>query len=102
MTRPKSRLPQIPDRLAALVDPRLTGAACAGRAPMFDDELFGETAENRSARLAHAANLCRGCPVRSACRTAAREQDHPTGIWAGTDFTVNRKNPGRPRKDRSA
>ena len=98
----KSRLPQIPAQFAGLVDPRLTGARCAGRAPMFDDEVFGETTENRSARLAAAARICRGCPVLSVCRTAAREQDRPTGMWAGTDFTVDRKNPGRPRKDRSA
>ncbi|MDV6292246.1 WhiB family transcriptional regulator [Rhodococcus aetherivorans] len=98
----KSRHPQIPAQFAGLVDPRLQGARCAGRAPMFDDDLPGENPETRSARLADAARICRGCPVLSACRTAAHEQDHPTGIWAGTDFTVDRKNRGRPRKDRSA
>ncbi|WP_395704747.1 WhiB family transcriptional regulator [Rhodococcus ruber] len=97
MTRAKSRLPRIPGRLAALVDPRLTGAACAGRAPMFDDELFGETTENRSARLTAAARICRGCPVRSACRTAVLEQDRPVGMWAGR-LRNTAGTPGRPRK----
>ncbi|WP_082752482.1 WhiB family transcriptional regulator [Rhodococcus ruber] len=102
MTAKPGRWPLIGDTLTALVDPRLTGSACAGRAPLFDADLEEESAENRSSRLAAAARICRGCPVLSPCRTAAHEQDHPTGIWAGTDFTVNRKNPGRPRKDRSA
>ncbi|MDV6293305.1 WhiB family transcriptional regulator [Rhodococcus aetherivorans] len=93
--------PKVP-LLAGLVDPRLTAARCAGRAPMFDDELEEESIENRSSRLAAAARICRGCPVLSACREAAHEQPHPTGIWSGTDFTEPRKNPGRPRKDRSA
>ncbi|QDC16073.1 WhiB family transcriptional regulator [Rhodococcus ruber] len=102
MTRRVSRLPAIPPRLAALVDPRLTGAACTGRAPMFDAELEEESIENRSSRLAAAARICRGCPVLSACRTAAHEQDHPAGLWAGRLRNHNPQGYGRPRKDRSA
>ncbi|MDV6291498.1 WhiB family transcriptional regulator [Rhodococcus aetherivorans] len=102
MTRAKSRLPQIPDRLAALVDPRLVGARCAGRSPLWDEELPDETPEARSARLAYAARICSGCPVLSACRTAAVEQDHPAGMWAGRLRNHNPQGYGRPRKDRSA
>ncbi|MBD8057230.1 WhiB family transcriptional regulator [Rhodococcus ruber] len=97
MTRRQARLYPSPPTLTALVDPRLTGAACGGRAPLFDDELSGETTENRSVRLAAAARICSGCPVRSACRTAAREQDHPTGMWAGK-LRNPAGTPGRPRK----
>ncbi|MCF8781249.1 WhiB family transcriptional regulator [Rhodococcus ruber] len=100
MTTKPGRWPLIGDTLAALVDPRLTSAACTGRAPMFDAELEEESIENRSSRLAAAARICRGCPVLSACRTAAHEQDHPTGIWAGT--LRNPQGYARPRRDRSA
>lgn len=92
--------PTTPASLTALIDPRLHGARCVGRAPMFDAELEEESIENRSSRLAAAARICRGCPVLSACRTAAHEQDHPTGIWAGT--LRNPQGYGRSRKDRSA
>lgn len=97
MTRRQARLYPIPPTLTALVDPRLTGAACTGRAPLFDAELEEESAENRSSRLAAAARLCRGCPVRSACRTAALEQDHPAGMWAGR-LRNTAGTPGSPRK----
>lgn len=83
MTRAKSRQPQIPDLLTGLVDPRLSGARCAGRSPWFDTEIDGETIEHRSARLAWARTECTRCPVQSACRTAATEQDTPHGMWAG-------------------
>ncbi|WP_238424153.1 WhiB family transcriptional regulator [Rhodococcus ruber] len=67
---------------------------------MFDDELPGETPEAKSIRLADAIRICRGCPVQSACRTAAHEQDHLTGIWAG--ILRNPQGYARPRRDRSA
>ncbi|WP_432793978.1 WhiB family transcriptional regulator [Rhodococcus ruber] len=102
MTTKPGRWPLIGDALTALVDPRLTGAACTGRAPLFDAELEEESAENRSSRLAAAARICSGCPVLSACRTAAREQDHPAGMWAGRLRNHNPQGYGRPRKDRSA
>ncbi|WML63202.1 WhiB family transcriptional regulator [Rhodococcus sp. AH-ZY2] len=81
MTRRKSRPPHTLT-LTALVDPRLEGARCAGKAPLFDDELPGETTEARSERLAYAANICRGCPVRTACYAASLEHD-AAGLWAG-------------------
>lgn len=66
--------------LAGLVDPRLTGAACAGRAPLFDDQLDGEYDDDREYRLGAAARICRGCPVLALCGTAANE--HPArGVW---------------------
>ena len=86
--------PKVP-LLAGLVDPRLTGARCAGRAPMFDAELEEESIENRSSRLAAAARICRGCPVLSACRTAGLELDNPTGLWAGNVHGQA----GRPQKE---
>ncbi|WKW97318.1 WhiB family transcriptional regulator [Rhodococcus aetherivorans] len=89
------------DLIAGLVDPRLTGARCAGRAPMFDAEVPGESAEDRAARLAAAAAICRGCPVVGPCRTAALEQDHPAGMWAGR-LRDHAATPGRSRKDLSA
>lgn len=99
MTRAKSRLPHIPNLLTGLVDPRLEGARCAGRHPLFDAELDGEAAEARSARLAWARTECARCPVQGLCRTAASEQDHPLGIWGGKVYGL----PGRPgRKDTPA
>lgn len=92
MTRRTARPPEIPDLLAGLVDPRLTGARCVGRAPWFDAELEDETIEQRSARLAWARRQCRECPVQTSCRGAAAEQDTITGLWAGTVHGL----PGRP------
>lgn len=92
MTRRASRLPQIPDLLTGLVDPRLSGARCAGKHPLFDAEIDGETAEDRSDRLTWARQQCARCPVVSACRTAGLEQEHPLGVWAGRVHGQ----PGRP------
>ncbi|APE08174.1 WhiB family transcriptional regulator [Rhodococcus pyridinivorans] len=92
MTRRASRLPQIPDRIVALVDPRLRGARCAGKSPLFDAELGNETTEERSERLSWARSQCTRCPVAGPCRTAAGEQEHPFGMWAGHVHGL----PGRP------
>jgi hypothetical protein len=93
MTRRASRLPQIPDPITALIDPRLAGARCAGKSPLFDAELDGETAEDRSERLSWARSQCTRCPVQGQCHIAAREQDHPLGVWAGKVHGL----PGRPK-----
>lgn len=90
--RQASRLPQIPDPIAALIDDRLVGARCAGKSPWFDAEIDGETAEDRSDRLTWARQQCTRCPVTSACRTAAHEQEHPLGMWGGKVHGL----PGRP------
>ncbi|MFD6676065.1 WhiB family transcriptional regulator [Rhodococcus zopfii] len=97
MTRSRSRQPAIPEPIAGLIDPRLAGARCRGKAPLFDDELPDEAVESRSERLTYAASLCRTCPVQSACRIAAAEQDHPIGLWAG-HLHNPAGTPGRPRK----
>ncbi|MFX1757247.1 WhiB family transcriptional regulator [Rhodococcus sp. As11] len=95
--RSTSRIPAIPPLLERLIDPRLTGARCAGRAPWFDAELDDETTEQRSARLAWARRQCRECPVASACRTAGLEQDRALGVWAGRVHGL----PGRPGRGQS-
>lgn len=97
MTRVKSRLPQIPDLLAGLVDPRLSGARCAGKSPWFDAEIDGETDKDRSDRLTWARQQCVRCPVASACRTAGLEQDRALGVWAGRVHGL----PGRPGREQS-
>jgi len=101
MSRRPSRLPAIPSLFEHLVDPRLTGARCTGRAPLFDAELPDETTENRSARLAWARQQCTRCPVQSACRTAATEQPAPAGMWAGYVHDEPQK-PGRKKKETAA
>ena len=101
MTRRQARPYPIPPTLTALVDPRLTGAACSGRAPMFDAELEEESIENRSSRLGAAARICSGCPVQAGCAVVATEAGrHAEGVWAGR---IPAPRPlGRPRKDLSA
>lgn len=83
MTRRASRLPQILDPIASLIDERLAGARCAGKSPLFDAELDNETADERSERLSWARGQCTRCPVQGPCRTAAGEQEHPLGMWGG-------------------
>lgn len=98
MTRRASRLPVIPPLLEQLVDPRLSGARCAGKAPLFDAELPDETDEDRSERLAWAQQQCTHCPVQSACRTAVTELPKPSGVWAGHAYDEPQK-PGRKKKE---
>ncbi|WP_432677398.1 WhiB family transcriptional regulator [Rhodococcus pyridinivorans] len=92
MTRRASRLPQIPDPIASLIDERLSGARCAGKSPLFDAELDDETSEERSERLSWARGQCTRCPVQGPCRTAGSEQERPLGVWAGRIHGQ----PGRP------
>lgn len=80
---PRSRAqPLIPPPLVALSDPELSGAACTGLAPLFDDELPGESDEQREARHRDAAGICHRCPVQARCRVAATEH-HALGVWSG-------------------
>ncbi|MEZ5150702.1 WhiB family transcriptional regulator [Rhodococcus zopfii] len=98
MTRRRNpREPHVPDPIAGLIDPRLIGARCAGRAPLFDTELPDELPEHRSARLTWATRECTRCPVQTACRTAVTELDSATGVWAG-HLTDPAGTPGRPQK----
>lgn len=91
MTSRAARPSQIPPPVAALIDERLQGAACAKRAPAFDAEIDGESEQERSHRLALAARICHGCQVRTACKQAALEQGEPQGLWGGVPF-------GEPRR----
>lgn len=82
----QARFPKIPDlNIPGLVDQRLTGAACAGHAPLFDAAHPGESTEHQQARHHRARAICAGCPIRSNCQEVARQlpTDHRTGIWAG-------------------
>ena len=84
--------------LAALVDQRLTGAACTGHGGLFDLDHDGEDPDQREARHHQATTLCRGCPVHTACGTAARELGRRAeGVWAGQLRGEPKKNPGRPK-----
>lgn len=66
----------------SLVDERLTGAACAGMAPLFDAYLDDESTEQREYRHHRAKTICLRCPVRAECTVAATEHD-ASGIWNG-------------------
>lgn len=66
----------------------LDGAACAGRAPEFDDHLDGESDDQRDARHAAAVALCRHCPVIDGCRRVAVALPHASGIWAAQEWPV--------------
>lgn len=68
--------------IGSLVDERLTGAACAGMAPLFDAYLDDESTEQREYRHHRAKTICLRCPVRTECTVAATEHD-ASGIWNG-------------------
>ena len=74
-----------PSWLAAMAGPRLpSGAACTGRAPLFDVTVPGETTDEQRERLAVAAAVCVECPIRNECSDAVeREVQRPAGVWAG-------------------
>lgn len=93
-----ARFPTPPAELIALVDPRLHGAACAGRAPLFDERQDNETAAAAAERHWGAKRVCARCPVFEHCAQAAAElpkrQRH--GVWAGHDIAYT------TRKDTAA
>lgn len=93
--------PQTPghpvNRHAPVADPRLAGAACAGRWPVFDLDVHGETPEDREARHHQARAVCRTCTVTAACHhTAQRLDRRAEGVWAGTLRGATNR-PGRPK-----
>ncbi len=62
----------------------LAGAACVGRAPLFDLDVDGETGEDREARHGQARGLCGDCRVLEVCRASLDSLPPETaGIWAG-------------------
>jgi len=73
------------DLLAALTsDVGLDGAACAGRAPLFDADIDGESSDERDDRHETAQRICRSCSVLDACRsTIATLPPRTDGVWAG-------------------
>ncbi|GGK48402.1 WhiB family transcriptional regulator [Nocardia camponoti] len=98
-----TRRPRSP--LAALVDERLTGAACAGMAPFFDAEHdeIREDPDDREFRHAAAIRVCGQCRVQVACSDAAAEQDKPQGVWGATVYPAPARPVGRPpRKENAA
>ena len=77
------------------------GPYSATHTPCMDDPdlFFAEL----PADVESAKALCRGCVIRLACLSGARERREPWGVWGGELFlrgeVVPRKRPrGRPRK----
>lgn len=77
----------IADRLAELLaGPDLRGLrpACAGRSPLFDLEVVGESSDERDERLAAARAVCSACAALEPCRAI---RDNPpsglVGVWGG-------------------
>ena len=71
-------------------------AACTDHDP---DLFFAESPDD----VELAKSICRGCPVREVCLSAAKRRAEPHGVWGGELFVggvvVARKRPrGRPRK----
>lgn len=68
--------------------PDLTGAACKGMAPLFDDHIDGETHEDTQARMVAARAVCARCPILATCRSAADGMDETlkAGMWAGDAY----------------
>jgi len=75
--------------LAALAsDVGLDGAACAGRAPLFDLDVDGAPSAERDDRHETAQRICRTCSVLNACRsTIATLPPRTDGVWAGQLLT---------------
>lgn len=71
--------------LAALAsDVGLDGAACRGRAPLFDAEIDGESSDERDERHETTQRICRTCSVLNACMsTIATLPPRTDGVWAG-------------------
>lgn len=71
-----------------LADPRLEGAACAGKSPLFDSRDADETQDEYLDRVHYAQTLCATCPVLAACQAASTElpRTQSYGIWAGHDL----------------
>lgn len=66
----------------------LDRAACAGEDPEIFFPLSDTLAPGAEARLA--LELCRRCPVLSACRGWAVEQGEDNGIWGATTAAQRR------------
>jgi hypothetical protein len=61
----------------------VSAAACAGHPePLWDAQVYGETAIERRRRQTRALRICRGCPIRTAC-AAGIDLRHDDGIMGG-------------------
>ncbi len=91
--------PKVRALAAEIADERLVGAACTGRAPLFDAEVTGEDDDDRRYRIEAAARVCAVCPVLVECNGVARELGRAAaGVWAGR--ARNQPAPvGRPKGD---
>lgn len=71
--------------LASLADPRLDGAACRGKAPLFDPKGPRESSYNFHHRIAEARSYCQACPIRAVCAQLIAEtpKTRRHGVWAG-------------------
>ncbi|GAA1052386.1 WhiB family transcriptional regulator [Dietzia natronolimnaea] len=60
-------------------------AACAGLQPLHDEDVHGDSAEEREARYWRAAGVCRRCPVLAECLAWRRDTPvaHRVGVSAG-------------------
>lgn len=76
----RNAMPQLPPM------PRLGNTPCAGRAPMWDDRVEGESSDDRIERLTAARNICRRCPVRLGCDAEAQASPYTEGMWAGFGY----------------
>ncbi|MEW1938433.1 WhiB family transcriptional regulator [Dietzia maris] len=77
------------DAIADIISgPSLEGAACTGKAPLFDARADGEPRDTYLRRYRHAASICRTCPVLERCDQAATAAPpgQCTGIWAERRF----------------
>ncbi|MGH3825961.1 MAG: WhiB family transcriptional regulator [Pseudonocardiaceae bacterium] len=80
---------RVPDLARVLLGgPELRGAACAARAPLWDDRVSGrETGRDRTDRHRAAITICHSCPVRVPC--LERRLEDPTlgaGVYGGRVF----------------
>lgn len=66
------------------------GARCAGRSPLWDAHVPGETAQERTARLSYAVDECAVCCVRAECTAALADERVASGVWAGVLVNVDR------------
>ena len=89
MNTPLTPTPQRPD-----LDDWRDEAICQGR----EDEFLSDHAALR----AHAAVICRDCPVIAMCKREADRNSESFGVWAGEDRTPQpvKRRPGRPKGQR--
>lgn len=86
---------QIPVELH--VDHRLRDAPCSMRPGLHDEPSQHEPADHWRERSTEAIQVCNACPLHNTCRTvslAMKPRDR-SGIWAGTYWQHNHRNPSR-------